>query len=208
MSEHEHSPLPTLLDQRLAHLLMRPFATSALHPNLFTTLTLVLGLLTTLCFLQGDRAHANVAALCFMLAVFCDHLDGELARMSRKTSRFGHFYDFVVGGLNYTLLFASIGLGLHGRLRAWAPILGLTAGLCNPVILTLRVRMDNSFGLAATEHPSFGWFNLEDFIYLIGPVTWLFGVEYFFVPFALGTLAYLAWTMIEYRRWFGRDASA
>ncbi len=205
MSEHNQHPLPSLLDQRLAHLMMRPFAASALHPNLLTTLTLALGLLTMLCFLQGDRAHADFGALCFMLAVFSDHLDGELARMSRKTSRFGHFYDFVVGGLNYTLLFSSIGLGLHAEWGPWAPALGIAAGLCNPVIMTLRVRMDNSFGLAATEHPSFGWFNLEDFIYVIGPVTWLFGVVYFFVPFALGTLGYLCWTVIEYRRWFKRS---
>ncbi|MCC7122550.1 MAG: CDP-alcohol phosphatidyltransferase family protein [Gammaproteobacteria bacterium] len=204
MSKYDHHPLPALLDQRLAHLMMRPFAASALHPNLLTTLTLVLGLLTTLSFLYGDPVHANVGALCFMLAVFSDHLDGELARMSRKTSKFGHLYDFVVGGLNYTLLFSSIGLGLQASCGVWAPVLGVTAGLCNPVIMTLRVRMDNSFGLAATEHPSFGWFNLEDFIYVIGPVTWLFGVVYFFVPFALGTIAYLIWTVIEYRRWFGR----
>ncbi len=206
MSDRSSQPLPSLLDQRLAHFLMRPFATSALHPNFLTTLTLGLGLLTALSFLHGDRAHANVGALCFMLAVFTDHLDGELARMSRKTSRFGHFYDFVVGGLNYTLLFSSIGLGLYASCGLWAPILGITAGLCNPVIMALRVRLDNAFGLAATEHPSFGWFNLEDFIYAIGPVTWLFGVEYFFVPFALGTLVYLLWTALEYRRWFARHA--
>ena len=206
MSDHLHQPLPSLLDQRLAHLMMRPFAATALHPNLLTTLTLVLGLTTMCCFLQGDRVNANIGALCFMLAVFSDHLDGELARISRKTSRFGHLYDFVVGGFNYTLLFSSIGIGLTTVSGSWAPVLGITAALCNPIIMYLRVRMDNSFGLAATEHPSFGWFNLEDFIYVIGPVTWLWGVVYFFVPFALGTIGYLCWTVIEYRRWFAGRA--
>ncbi len=186
--------------------MMRRFAATPLHPNLLTTLTLVLGVLTSLCFVQGDAAHANLGALCFMLAVFSDHLDGELARISRKTSKFGHFYDFVVGGLNYTLLFSSIGIGLAAAHGTWASVLGMAAALCNPIIMYLRVRMDNSFGLAATEHPSFGWFNLEDFIYVIGPVTWAWGVVYFFVPFALGTLGYLGWTVIEYRRWFSRQA--
>lgn len=206
MPDPARDPLPSLLDQRLAHLLVRPLASSPVHPNLLTTLTLVLGVLTMLCFLNGDRTHANLGALCYMLAVFSDHLDGELARVSHKTSTFGHLYDFAVGGLNYTLLFSSIGFGLGPEYGAWAPILGMVAALCNPVIMFLRVRMDNSFGLAATEHPQYGWFNLEDFIYVIGPITWLWGVVYFFVPFALGTLGYLVWTVIEYRRWFARRA--
>jgi hypothetical protein len=37
-------------------------------------------------------------------------------------------------------------------------------------------------------------------MYLIGPATWLGGLVYFFVAYGLGTLGYLAWTVIEYRR--------
>lgn len=199
------SDLPHLLDQRLAHLLVRRLRHLPIHPNALTTLTLLLGLGCAASFLVPGF-HA-LGALCFMLAVFSDHLDGELARQTGKTSRFGHLYDFVVGGLNYTLLFACMGIGLTAQEGTWTAVLGVTAALCNPVIMTLRVRMDNAFGLEATEHPSFGWFNLEDFIYTIGPITWVWGAVFFFVPFALGTIAYLIWTIFEYRRWFGRQAT-
>lgn len=204
MKEPEGTALPQLLDQRLACLLVRYLRRTPLHPNVLTTVTLLLGLGCAASFLHpGGKLHW-LGALCFMLAVFTDHLDGELARQTGKTSRFGHLYDFLVGGLNYALLFASMGLGLTASEGHWTAVLGITAALCNPLIMTMRVRMDNAFGLEATEHPSFGWFNLEDFIYTIGPITWIWGAVYFFVPFAFGTLAYLGWTCLEYRKWFGR----
>lgn len=207
MTHASPNALPSLLDQRLAYLLAQRLKHTPLHPNVLTTLTLLFGLLSGYCFLHPAAALHGIGALCFMLAVFSDHLDGELARQTGKTSRFGHFYDFVVGGINYATLFASLGIGLAKSQGSWTVTLGCAAALCNPFIMYLRVRMDNAFGLEATEHPSFGWFNLEDFIYTIGPITWIWGAVYFFVPFALGTIAYLLWTVVEYRRWFGRTAA-
>jgi phosphatidylglycerophosphate synthase len=192
-------------DQQLARALSRPLARAGVHPNMLTTLTLALGVAAATCFTQGDVLFADLGALLFILGAFSDHLDGELARGSGKTSRFGYFYDFAVGGISHALLFWSIGIGLAVHHGAWPLWLGVGAALCNPVITILRLRMDQAYGLAATRHPEFRWFNLEDIIYAIGPLTWLLGVEYFFVPFALGTIGYLAWTVLEYRRWFATD---
>jgi hypothetical protein len=38
---------------------------------------------------------------------------------------------------------------------------------------------------------------IEDFIYLIGPITWFGGLNYFFWVYGLGTLGYLGWTIFE-----------
>lgn len=188
-------------DQRLARLMIKPFSGTRLHPNHLTTLTFILGITSALLFAFAIKDLAWLAALLYMVAVFSDHLDGELARMDNKTSRFGHDYDYIVGGINYMLLFIATGYGLytlHGHIL-WL-IAGLAAGLSNPVILLLRMRMEVLFGQDAVEHPSGGGFEIEDGIYLIGPLTWLFGVEYFFVPYALGTLGYLVWTIVEFRK--------
>lgn len=186
-------------DQRLARLLVAPLARTPIHPNHLTTVTLVLGQAAALLFaLRIDLA--GVAALLYMLAVFSDHMDGELARMTGKTSAFGHAYDYLVGGVNYTALFIGIGIGLDGIAGKWALILGLGAGLSNPFILWLRMRMENKFGAAAVEHPAHGGFELEDFVYLIGPLTWVAGILWFFIPFACGNIGYLGWTVIQYRR--------
>ncbi len=188
-------------DQRLARACIRPFAGTALHPNVVTGISLALGTASGLSFAAGGPGMQHIAALLFMLAVFVDHMDGELARMTGKVSRVGYYLDYLVGSLNYTILFSAIGLGIY----QWngseiALLIGLAAGLSNPIIVALRLLMERRFGSEAVEHPSGGGFELEDFIYLIGPVTWLGGLEYFFWLYATGTLGYLLWTILTLLR--------
>src|SRR3970040_935971 len=158
-------------DQRLANLLVTPFKNTPVHPNHLTTVTLLLGQAAAWMFAFAIGL-AWRAGLLYMLAVFSDHMDGELARMTGKTSSFGHDYDYIVGGINYTSLFIGIGIGLHESAGDWALALGLLAGLSNPCILYLRMQMERKFGLEAVEHPAHAGFEIEDFVYLIGPITW------------------------------------
>ncbi|MHA1538343.1 MAG: CDP-alcohol phosphatidyltransferase family protein [Alphaproteobacteria bacterium] len=200
-------------DQRLARVLIRPLIGTPVRPNHLSFVSLGLGIAGALLFALGDGGLIHWAALLSVLAVFSDHLDGELARMTGRTSEFGHKLDYLIGSANYTMLFAGIGWGLGGGLaegiggglgigleRHWYYALGFAAGLSNPLIVTLRMAMDRRFGAEAVEHPSKGGFELEDFIYLIGPITWAGGLVYFFVLYGLGNLGYLAWTIYEYRR--------
>jgi phosphatidylglycerophosphate synthase len=188
-------------DQRLAGIVVRPLSNTAIHPNHLTALSLCFGLGAALTFALGGVAWAGWGAGLYMLAVFTDHTDGELARLTGKTSQFGHVFDFVVGGVNYTCLFIGLGLGLSEISGDWALALGCAAGLSNPFIVYLRMGMDQRHGKKAVKHPYFSGFELEDFIYLIGPITWFAGIYYFFIPYGLGTLGYLVWTIIEDRRW-------
>ena len=188
-------------DQRLARACIRPLAGTALHPNVVTGISLALGIASGLSFAVGGPGMQHIAALLFMLAVFVDHMDGELARMTGKVSRVGYYLDYLAGSLNYTILFSAIGVGIY----QWngseiALLIGLAAGLSNPIIVALRLLMERRFGSEAVEHPSGGGFELEDFIYLIGPVTWLGGLEYFFWLYATGTLGYLLWTLLTFLR--------
>ena len=189
-------------DQRLAGLIVKPLARTAIHPNHVTSLSLAFGVAAAALFAFGGTEAAGWAALLYMLAVFSDHADGELARSSGKSSRFGHYYDYIVGAANYTLLFIGVGVGLaaagHG---AWALTLGVVAGLANPVIVTLRLVMHRRFGDSAVRHPMAAGFELEDAIYLIGPITWAGGLVVFLLVFGLGTLGYLLWTLWTYQRW-------
>ncbi|MED5358084.1 MAG: hypothetical protein VYD85_06675 [Pseudomonadota bacterium] len=60
--------------------------------------------------------------------------------------------------------------------------------------------MELKFGPKAVEHPSSSGFEIEDFIYLIGPITWLGGLDYFFWLYGAGTMGYLGWTGITFLR--------
>jgi len=200
----ENATIP--YDQRLARVVVRPLRSTSVRPNHLTCLSLAFGAASALTFALGGPEAVGWAALLYMLAVFTDHTDGELARMTGKTSAFGHHFDYIAGSANYTMLFIGIGVGLSaGPMGDWAMALGLAAGLANPVIVTLRLIMEKRFGAAAVAHPTGGGFEIEDFIYLIGPITWLGGLDYFFLVYGLGTLGYLGWSGFEFAK-NARDA--
>lgn len=182
-------------DQRLARAIIRPFVKTGLHPNHVTGASLLLGIAAGLAFAFGPAGSEYAGALLFMLAVLVDHMDGELARMTGRTSTFGHYFDYVVGSLNYTILFCSLGVCLYRRDLGEAALwVGLGAGLSNLLIVALRLLLERRHGSEAVEHPAASGFEIEDFIYLIGPIIWAGGLVQFFWVYGLGTLAYLCWT--------------
>ena len=81
-------------DAQLAAWFVTPLASSTVvQPNHFTSLRLLTGILG--CWLFAFTDQINCAALMIALSNFVDHMDGELARIGSKTSRFGHLFDLV-----------------------------------------------------------------------------------------------------------------
>ena len=81
-------------------------------------------------FALGDGQVANWAAFLFMLARFIDHADGELARLTGRSSRFGYYYDTAVGSVSYGALFIGLGTGLtDSALGVWSLPLGAGVGI-------------------------------------------------------------------------------
>ena len=187
-------------DSCLANYLVRPFCSTKLSPNHITTLSLVFGLGSGLFFAVGNPIIANWAALLYMLATLLDHCDGELARLTGKTSRFGHCYDLIAGGINYVLLFIGIGLGLRNDtvIGNHAIILGLTAGLSVGVIVGLRMIMEDRGGKSATQQPSFAGFEIEDVLYLIGPITWFGGLRPFLTAAGIGAPIFMVLVIYQF----------
>ncbi|HEX9647569.1 MAG TPA: CDP-alcohol phosphatidyltransferase family protein [Alphaproteobacteria bacterium] len=182
-------------DQRLGALLVQTLARTPIAPNHLTGLSFALGALAGWTLAQG---RFGLGAGLFMLAVFIDHLDGELARATRRTSRFGHYLDYAVGAANYTMMYLGAGIGLAaGELGSAALTLGLAAALSNPAVLAVRLANETRHGSEAVAHPYFHGFEIEDFIYLIGPFAWLGWFDVFFLAYALGALGYLAWQTWE-----------
>ncbi len=186
-------------DQRIAQFLVRPLARLGVTPNQVTTVSLVLALGAGALFAVGGAPAIHWAAGLFVLARFLDHFDGELARLTGRTSRFGYYFDYAAGGLGFAALFAGIGWGLAaGPLGDWALALG-GAG-CATALLTmgLNLDLDRQLGLGEGEavgYPGWAGFELEDGIYLLAPVTWLGWLEPFFVAAGIGATVYLLWTL-------------
>lgn len=187
-------------DQRLARGLVRPLARTPLRPNHITTLSLALGVAAGLLFARGEARAAGLGAALFMLARFVDHADGELARLTGRTSRIGYYYDYVAGALSSVALFAGIGVGhAGGPLGGWALALGLTASVAALAGLGFGLAADARRGSDDRPYPQWGPFELEDGIYLIGPITWLGGLAGFFVLGALGQIVFSAFRLRDLR---------
>ncbi len=185
-------------DTRLAHILVKPLVNTPVHPNHLTGLSFLFGLSAAILFARADPFMVNIAAGLFMVAVFLDHTDGELARQAGKSSAFGQRFDSVVNASNYTMLFVSLGIGMSdGPYGEWALALGIAAGLTNPIIFFLRLSTEKKHGAEALAHPRYAGVEIEDLIYLIGPITWFGGLEYFFWAYASGSFGYFLWTIWE-----------
>src|SRR4029077_27521 len=99
-------------DARLARRLVAPLVDSWVTPNHLTTLRLLVGLAAAAALIPGSYAWSNIAALLLVASNFLDHTDGELARLSGKSSRIGHIYDLASDAVVTILLFIAIGIGV------------------------------------------------------------------------------------------------
>src|SRR5262249_5272461 len=99
-------------DARLARRLVIPLKDTWVTPNHLTTVRLLVGLAACAAFGVGSYMWSNVAGCLIILSNFLDHTDGELARLSGKTSRFGHIYDLASDALVTILMFIAIGAGI------------------------------------------------------------------------------------------------
>lgn len=191
------TPIPW--DQQLARLLVKPLARTPVSPNQITTVSLLLALGAGWLYASGDRGAANWAAGLFVLARFIDHADGELARLTGKSSRFGYYYDYAVGALSSTALFVGIGIGLRDvALGKWLVGAGVTAGLCAPIAMGLALGVEARLGTGARGYPGFGGFELEDGIYLLAPITWLGALMPFLVLAGTGQVIFCFCMLLKF----------
>lgn len=196
-------------DARLARRLVMPFIHTWVTPNHLTTLRLGVGLAAAAAFIPGSYGWSNVAALLLILSNFLDHTDGELARMSGKTSRIGHLYDLASDAAVTILLFVAIGVGVAAKpgtdLIVPSAILGLVAGTAIALIFYLRMRIEELLGKAATQQASLGGFETEDILYLLPLVTLSNALVPLLIAASICAPLFAVWVVIDYQRVLRRD---
>ncbi|MEE2982968.1 MAG: CDP-alcohol phosphatidyltransferase family protein [Pseudomonadota bacterium] len=187
-------------DARIASFIVTPFVDSRfVHPNHLTSLRLIVGFTGAVCFARGESP--NLAALLIVVSNFLDHTDGELARLSGKTSRFGHYFDLASDALVTIGMFAGIGIGLaQSTLGTKAIVMGAIAGVAVAVIFHLRNDMENHLGKIATRQPQWAGFEAEDVLYLMPAVTFSGSLEWFLYAAAVGAPVACVFVAAQYIR--------
>jgi phosphatidylglycerophosphate synthase len=191
-------------DARLARKLITPLKDSWVTPNYLTTVRLGVGLAAAAAFLPGTYGWSNVAALLLVVSNFLDHTDGELARISGKSSRIGHVYDLASDAVVTILLFFAMGVGVGVKrgllLRLPPAVLGMAAGVAVALIFWLRMRIEDLGGKEASRQASMGGFETEDILYLLPVLTFCNGVMPFVVAASIGAPLFALWVIFDYRR--------
>jgi archaetidylinositol phosphate synthase len=191
-------------DARLARRLVTPLKDSRATPNHLTTVRLAFGLAAAAAFLPGTYGWTNLGAVLLILSNFLDHTDGELARISGKSSRIGHLYDLASDAVVTILLFLAIGIGVSAKvgsvLQMPPAALGLLAGCAIALIFYLRMRIEDLAGKAASKQASFAGFETEDVLYLMPLVTLFNGLTPFLIAASIGAPLFAVWVVIDYRR--------
>jgi archaetidylinositol phosphate synthase len=191
-------------DARLARRLVLPLKDSRASPNHLTTVRLAVGLAAAAAFFPGTYGWTNIGALLLVLSNFLDHTDGELARISGKSSRVGHIYDLASDAVVTILLFLAIGIAVGTRigtlLQLPPALLGLAAGGAIALIFYLRMRIEALAGKTASKQGSLAGFETEDVLYLLPLVTLFNGLTNFLVAAAIGAPLFAAWVVIDYWR--------
>jgi phosphatidylglycerophosphate synthase len=159
---------------RLSRPLVRPLIGTGVTPNHLTTLRLLVGLGTFALLAIGEPRWTWWAGWSWILTVFLDYADGELARMGNMATPGGHDYDYAVDVTVNSGFFLFVGIGLrNSSLHEFGIALGvvacvgiLLASLWSEAIVKLKGEGSKAYG------GKFG-FNFDDMLYLLGPLAWL-----------------------------------
>ena len=207
MSKTAAVPVPRTWDARLARRLVSPLKDTRVTPNHLTTFRLLIGLAGAACLAQGRFGWVNAGAFLIVLSNFVDHTDGELARISGKSSKIGHFYDLASDAVITVLLFVCMGAGLAAQgqeLAASPTLLGTVAGIAVAVIFFLRMRIESLVGKPGTQQSFLSGFETEDVLYLLPLVTLTGATASFLVAASIGAPLFAVWVTIDYLRVAGR----
>lgn len=197
------------IDQRIARRVAALLARTPASPNGVTAASIGVGLAAALLLARGD-AWIHLGAALFMVAVWMDHVDGELARQTGRTSTFGHYFDHAAAMTNYVSGFVGAGYGLrYGALGDWGPILGISAGLAVAAIMSVRLHMEVRDGRDSVRQTVRRGFEIEDTLYVLAPITWLGLLQYFIAAAGIGApvfLLYVIWESLRAARRVPNDS--
>jgi phosphatidylglycerophosphate synthase len=204
---HRQDPnFPRLTGRRISRAISRRLAAAGASPNLVTLGGIACGVLAAVAFAQSSYGWLLAGALLLVFSRLLDDCDGEVARMTVRSTRLGARLDVTGDVVVYTTVFTGLAIGLmrsdpHGG-HLWA--LGLLlfgAGMTTVIVLGAVT------GTSLPEHSRLLKF-LEtgasgDFAYVFLPFALLDAVDIFFWGAAIGAQVYwvlLAVVVLRLRR--------
>jgi phosphatidylglycerophosphate synthase len=195
-------------DRRISQFISKRLAHTNISPNQITLSGMTIGLIGAFLLSRPGYWPKLIGSLLFVCCVIVDGVDGEVARLRLKESRFGHYLDIVTDNIVHVAVFAGIALGLYhdtgnvGYLRfLWVLMGGFC--LCAIAVFQCILRLDPD-----TLNRSPGTLRImalvtnRDFAYLVFLLAIIGRLSWFLLGAAIGSylFAIALWLISSYEK--------
>lgn len=184
------------VDRPLSRRLSPRLAAWGVPPNAVTLAGVSIGLMGAFLLAQAGYLAHVLGAWLFWAAVVLDGVDGEVARLSLKESRFGHYLDIITDNLVHVAVFVGLALGLYrqapdARHLYALGLLLIGFGLCALAVYLVLGRQDQAAEGTPAERLITA-LNSRDFAYLILLLAVANRLHWFLWGAAVGTYVFAA----------------
>ncbi|MCZ6803846.1 MAG: CDP-alcohol phosphatidyltransferase family protein [Proteobacteria bacterium] len=186
---------------KVARVCILPLVNTAVTPNHLTILRLITGIAACSAFALGTQQWNLWGGVLWIFSAFLDRADGELARITGKTSEWGHKFDYFSDVTVTALFFVGTGLGLReSALGHWTIIIGLCAAagvIAAEILAEIIDRAQKDTGEKA--YAGFAGFDFDDVLYLFAPIVWLNWHFLFLIGASVGAPAFalITWYQLQ-----------
>jgi len=174
----------------------RFFLKTSLSPNMITSLSLVIGLMSAGYFFQGTHENNLIGAGLLLLSAWIDCTDGEIARLKFMESKIGGKLDIICDNLVHFAVFFAIGIGLYrstgknifillGALAVLGSLISFLL-LSSSIIDGKKKHSENTSGLISKKDLTAKLAN-RDFIYLLSLMALIGRIDIFIFITAVGS---------------------
>ena len=193
------------IDEKIAAKVVKYIAQTTITPNQVSTFSLLLAAFAAVFFSFGVYFFSVIGSILFIFSKFLDHVDGQLARELKKETKFGWYYDSFVDTATYVLMFVGISAGIPPGtfeinffsivdldLQNFLLFSAIIASILNTflgIIHKFKTSKD-FYGFPETDKVA-----LEDGIYLIGPITWIGFINFFFLAASIGSVIFVIYNI-------------
>jgi len=191
------------VDRRISRFISKRLSHTKISPNQITMCGMTIGLVGAFFLSCPGYWLQFMGSLLFLFCVIIDGVDGEIARLKLKETRFGHYLDVITDNIVHVAVFVGIAFGLYnetGNIIYLYSLWFLMGGFCVCVIAVyfcILRRSPEEIKQAPKALRLMALLTNRDFAYLIVALAVIHRLNWFLIGSAAGTyvFAFILWTV-------------